>query len=433
MPVAQSWFKVGLLVSVVVVLAAMSSASPKEVVLYDFPGDYLDGAGPIWSGSLVADAEGNLYGTTMLGGNAACGGICGTVFELSPAKGEWTRTVLYEFAGGVDDGAQPDSGLVFDKAGNLYGTTVQGGSLQQCGTVYRLSRNGDGSYTESVLHAFDGSANDGCNPLAPVIIDDAGNVFGTTYRGGPGGGGTVFELTNTGGTWNEKVLWAFTDDLVHEYDLNGPVAIDKAGNLYGTTAVGGQGPSGTVFELTQTGGIWTETVIYNFQYYFDGRDGAGPIDGVTFDGAGNIYGTTTAGGTGTNCVGGSCGTVYRLQKLQNGWKESVLYNFQGGKDGDYPTAGLTLIGKKLYGTTAFGGSGSCKLNEFTGCGTIFSLERSGGRVVEKSISLKGTNGALPQARVVPYKGALVGTTLYGGSGSCDNNLPGCGVVFAIVP
>jgi uncharacterized repeat protein (TIGR03803 family) len=399
-------------------------------VIHNFTGGS-DGNGPIWYGNLIIDSKGNLYGTASGGGNSDCGGFgCGMVFELTPSKRGWQKKVLYEFAG-VNDGAYPWAGLTFDKAGNLYGTTVGGGS-SGCGTVFQLSPASGGGWTESVLQSLSGTA--GCEPVASVILDKAGNVYGTTARGGMHGSGTVFELTNTGGVWIETVLYNFGADGNDGQSSYAALAMDKAGNLYGTTLYGGAYSFGTVFELSQAGGVWTEKVIYDFKYYNGNHDGAYPDAGVSFDRAGNLYGTTNYGGSGTACPPGSCGAVYRLKRSGSGWTESVLYSFRSGKDGSFPTAGVTLIGSKLYGTTSFGGGGSCQLNGLTGCGTIFSLELLGGKWVERVFRLKGSNGALPQAGIVSNKkGILFGTTLYGGSGPCTDNLPGCGVVFALTP
>lgn len=415
-------------IAITLFLQTVAWAATGVKVIHNFTGGS-DGNSPIWYGSLILDSKGNLYGTTAGGANSTCGGICGTVFELSPSKAGWKKTTLYEFTGSPD-GAQPDSGLVFDRAGNLYGTTVQGGS-SGCGTVFELSPASGGGWTESVLQSFIGSG--GCAPVAGVILDKAGNLYGTTLGGGANSSGTVFELTDTAGVWTETVLHSFGDasDGQNSYAA---LAMDKAGNLYGTTLYGGAYSFGTVFELSQTGGLWTEKVIYDFKYYNGKHDGAYPYAGVSLDAAGNIYGTTNYGGAGTACEPGSCGAVYRLKRSNNGWTEGVLYSFRGGKDGSLPVAGVTLIGSKLYGTTSFGGGGTCQLNGLTGCGTIFSLEQSGGKWVEAVFRLKGSNGALPQAGIVANKnGVLFGTTLYGGNGSCTDNLPGCGVLLTLTP
>jgi uncharacterized repeat protein (TIGR03803 family) len=205
------------------------------------------------------------------------------------------------------------------------------------------------------------------------------------------------------------------------------LVMDEAGSLYGTTENGGTYGFGTVFELSQSGGIWTESVIYSFEYH----DGAYPLAGVTFDAAGSLYGTTDYGGAGTACSPGSCGTVYELKRSSSGGTERVLYSFKGGMDGSFPVAGVTLSGGRIYGATASGGGGSCNLNGVTGCGTVFRLDPSGGKWIETVFRLNGTDGAMPQAGLLVRNGNLFGTTFYGGSGPCNDNLSGWGVVFEL--
>jgi uncharacterized repeat protein (TIGR03803 family) len=234
---------------------------------------------------------------------------------------------------------------------------------------------------------------------------------------------------------NETLIYSFKRDGVDGQSPNG-VVLDGAGNLYGTTLYGGNNNDfGTVFELSQSRGVWTETVLYNSEYYNGNHDGAYPYAGVTLDKAGHLYGTTNYGGAGTDCHPGSCGAVYELEKSSGTWKELVLYSFRGGRDGSLPQAGVTLdAAGNLYGTTSFGGGGACTLNGTTGCGTFFELQKSGAKWVEKAVRLDGKNGANPQAGVILGKnGEVFGTTLYGGTGSCQGNLPGCGVVFELIP
>jgi len=432
MPSKQSavWSVLLIAIAVALLLRTMAWAATGERVLYNFTGG-TDGENPISYGSLIFDHKGNLYGTTVGGGNPACNNICGTVFELSPSNGGWKKTTLYEFAG-APDGAQPDSGLVFDGAGNLYGTTVQGGIDSQCGTVFELSPASGGGWTEAVLHSFVNS--DGCQPVVGVILDKAGNIYGTTTAGGTYGFGAVFELTKTGGVWTETVLHSFNRDGSDGQEPFAAVAMDTAGNLYGTTLYGGADSVGTVFELSQSGGIWQEKVIYDFKYYNVNHDGAYPYAGVSLDKTGNLYGTTVYGGAGTSCPPGSCGAVYRLKHSQGGWKETILYSFRSGKDGSFPNAGVTLFGGKLYGTTLNGGGGNCQFHGVTGCGTFFSLQQSGSKWIETVFRLNIGNGAIPQAGLVANKkGVLFGTTFDGGRGSCMGPPPGCGVVFAWHP
>jgi uncharacterized repeat protein (TIGR03803 family) len=407
-----------------VVLTAASLSHAVTHKQYSFKGSP-DGELPIWSGSLITDNKGHFYGTTVVGGTN--GG--GTVFEVS-ASGE---NILYNFPGSSFDGSQPESGLISDAAGNLYGTTISGGNVQ-AGTVYELSPGPGGTWTESVLYAFKGNT-DGAYPMNALALDKLGNLYGTTYSGGAEFVGTVFELTNSGGVWSENILHSFQRDGIDGQNPNA-VVLDSAGNLYGTTLYGGNvNGFGTVFEMSQNNGVWTETVLYNFQYYQGNDDGAYPYAGVTLDESGNLYGTTNYGGSGTDCSPGSCGAVYELQQSNGTWTESVLYSFKAGQDGSFPVAGITLdAAGNLYGTTSFGGGGSCNINGILGCGTVFRLRNSGGGWVEDVFRFNGTNGANPQAGVILDKeGDVVGTTLYGGTGPCQDNLPGCGVVFGLIP
>jgi len=287
-----------------------------ETVLHSFTGG-TDGCGPFF-GSLVRDSEGNLYGATSSGGSTACGGYgCGTVFKVT-AKG--AENVLYAFTGGTD-GDFPIAGLVRDKEGNLYGTTDLGGT-SGCGTVFELTATG----TETVLHSFTAGA-DGAYPYTGGLIrDEKGNLYGTTWYGGAAsacgdsGCGTVFEVTPTG---TETVLFIFSG--VDGVAPNGLVR-DAEGNLYGTTSGGGLG-SGTVFELTKKG---AETTLYSFT---GAPDGATPFVGLVRDPEGNLYGTTVDGGA----LGH--GTVFEVTPAGT---ETVLYAFTGGTDGANPVAGLLM-------------------------------------------------------------------------------------------
>jgi len=261
--------------------------------LYSFTGGS-DGGQP-YLGDLVFDSAGNIYGTTSAGGGQGCFGFgCGVVFKLSHSGGGWTETVLYTFSGN-DDGANPFNGVTFDRAGNLYGTTTQNGRYGY-GTVYELSPTGSG-WTQSTLYNFTGGL-DGGNPIGGVAIDAAGNLYGTTEDGGnaPGLGGTVWELTPSNGSWTFSVL----QSLPTFYE--GPFAtptLDAAGNVYGTSTFGGG--SGLVFKLAPSGAGWNYT-----PYDFNGNNGDIPIGGVTLDSNGNLYGTTAEGGTHT------WGTVWEI-------------------------------------------------------------------------------------------------------------------------
>jgi len=351
------------------VFQLMQAASGRwtEKVLYSFNGT--DGQNPY--AGVVIDAAGNLYGTTV-GGGAYVG--YGTVFRLSPDKnGKWKVTILHSFNNDGVDGVQPHGGLVFDAAGNLYGTTASGGSSHckgpGCGTVFELSPGNNGQWTETILYAFRGD--DGGNPLGTLIFDKSGNLYGTAETGGPyhancaDGCGTVFRLSpGSNGQWTEKVLHAFGKGIDGELPTSG-VILDRAGNLYGTTASGGLIGTGTVFELTpHKDGDWSETLLHHF--LDNGKDGAGP-NGVILNRAENtLYGTTANGGKAVQ------GTVFALTPGAGGkWDEKILHTFAHlFEDGSEPAAGLTFdVSGNLYGTTSAGGWQCNGL----GCGVVFEI------------------------------------------------------------
>jgi uncharacterized repeat protein (TIGR03803 family) len=248
-----------------------------ETVLYRFADSPVGAANPY--GGVVFDQQGNLYGTTILGGT----GGSGTVFKMTPSGGGWTLTTIYNFQGGVD-GAVPITELKFDRAGSLYGTTAYGGSTGN-GNVFRLVRSGSG-WSEETIYSFLGGVN-GWAPQGGVVLDSAGNVYGGTTSGGTEYGGVAYELAPAnGGSWTYTILDNFNGSI------NASLAIDAAGNLYGTTYAGGAHQDGMVFELSFANGQWTETVVHSFS----GPEGALPIGSVLIDASGNLYGTATLGG-----------------------------------------------------------------------------------------------------------------------------------------
>jgi len=341
-----------------------------------------DGADP--RASLILNGSGNLYGTTFQGGAGACGDGCGTVFELTPVSGGWQETVLHEFTG--KNGSLPWAGLVSDGT-NLYGTTWQGGTLSECGgsgcgVVFKLSPSTTG-WQETVLHIFSGGK-DGANPRDGLILDASGNLYGTTSQGGIAadcgghGCGVVFELSPfSGGGWAEKELHSFTGGKDGAQPWSGLI-FDADGNLYGTTSAGGSpigvSGAGVVFELKPaSGGGWKETVLHDFS--FDAK-GSTPAAGVIFDSHGNLYGTTSGGGVTTGeCSPGGCGVVFKLSPdvSTGGWAQSVIHTFQGTRDGAIPDAGLILdTSGNLYGTTQQGGLLTGGCN-FNRCGVVFEF------------------------------------------------------------
>jgi len=388
-------------VSVLLLAGSTLAIAQTENVLYSFEGGN-DGTNP--STGLVADSSGNLFGTTTEGGSAGYG----VVYELLPSPGGWTQTVIHSFQG--SDGAAPAASLIFDQAGNLYGTTSTGGE-HHVGTVFELTRSG-GVWTETVLHSF--TDKDGSHPVASLIFDQAGNLYGTTLFGGRTHGGVVFQLKLSGGVWTERVLHTFRGRK-DGIDPEASLILDQNGVLYGTTMGGnvfklapptaghanwmfknvfvfdggqddgplspgtllagkngvlygtqkfGNGPAnaGAVFQLTPPAkhGAWSETTIYRFS---GGSDGLYPYAGVIADATGNLYGTTTGDGQ------ASFGTVFRLSPpAQQGgdWTKTTLYAFGGGSDGSGPGAGLIFVkGGALFSTTAGGGA--------FGDGTVFEI------------------------------------------------------------
>jgi len=383
------------------------------------------------TGNLVMDAAGNLYGTTVNGVRSTrCLFGCGVVWKLAP---NGVLTMLYQFTGGAD-GDGPMAGVIRDAAGNLYGTTNGGGSLAcggggGCGVVFKLAPNADGTWTESVLYSFTGTG--GGTPSAGLIFDGAGNLYGTTPSGASptcSACGVVFKLApNADGTWTESVL--------HTFIGTGPSGLifDGAGNLYGTTALGGScGWCGVVFKLAPNAdGSWTESVLHAFT----GPDGASPRTGLIFDSAGNLYGTTGDGGTSTACYLG-CGVVFKLAPNPDGtWTESVLHSFTG-TDGLAPLAELTFdAAGNLYGTTYFGGGTRCAgeapieqgaVAPPPGCGVVFKLTPTSSGWSETVLRAFLGQARYPESPVIfDPKGNLYGTTFLG----TGNN----GVVFKITP
>jgi uncharacterized repeat protein (TIGR03803 family) len=346
----------------------------QESVLHSFTGG-ADGANGYGDPGLIRDTEGNLYGATSNGGGPASAGV---LFELDPAGQE---SVLYTFPSG-SDGANPHAGVIGDGKGNLYGTTYSGGPAN-AGVVYQVDATG-----ETVLYRFTGGA-DGKNPNAGVIRDSAGNLYGTTVYGGIGYG-VVYQLNAEG---NETVLHAFAGGAGGAYPYAGVIR-DSEGNLYGTTSAGGPENSGVVYKVDATG---HETVLFSFS----GTYGSGPQAGVIRDAAGNLYGTTVYGGA------SNAGVVYELHA--NGI-ETVLHSFTAGLDGANPYAGL--IGDaagNLYGTTYFGGPSNS--------GIVYKVDVANKQETVLYI-FAGANGANPEGGVISDSaGNLYGTTVHGGASS----------------
>jgi uncharacterized repeat protein (TIGR03803 family) len=320
-------------------------------IIHSFAGGN-DGGGPL--GRLTLDTAGNLYGSTFAGGNGGTGN--GIAFELSPSPGgNWTETVLHAFTGngaGSTDGGFPEGGMVLDAAGNVYGTTDAGGSKGD-GIVFELSPSPTG-WTETVLHNFLGQA-DGANPFGSLAMDRQGRIYGDTFFG------TVFRLTQNHTTkkWSFRTIFSFVNS---NGNPNRDLIVDSHFHIFGTMSAGLPNAKGTIFELSKSAGVWTLNYLYGFS---GGADGGFPIVGVTMDTASNLYGTTSMGGT------NNLGVVYKLSNTGSKWTETVLHSFAGAPgDGAFPLysePALDAAGN-LYGTTWQGGS-----NGGGGSGTVYEV------------------------------------------------------------
>jgi uncharacterized repeat protein (TIGR03803 family) len=337
------------LFAVAAMLVAAASSTSMVKVLYSFSGGN-DGGYP--DSDLVADSAGNFYGTSVEGGAFDSG----TVFKLAPSGNSWIETVLYSFTSGAD-GGQPYGGVTLDAQGNLYGTTVVGGNFtgsncveSGCGVVFKLTKSG-GNYSPSVIYSFAGG-NDGYGPGAGVTFDKNGSLYGMTPTGGANGLGTIFQLQpGKNGTWTERVIHTFTGGDDGASGAAGRMILDSAGNLYGVATTGGRNGQGVVFELSPS-----QAANFKTLYAFKGQPDAGfPYAALTFDASGNLYGATYYDGA------NGLGAVYKLTHANGAWTESVLYSFKGGTDGQYSLGNLVFdAGGHLYGTTSEGGAGcSC--------------------------------------------------------------------------
>jgi uncharacterized repeat protein (TIGR03803 family) len=341
------------------------TANGEETVLYNFKGGR-DGSNPY--GALIFDAAGNLYGTTISGGSGCNGGGCGTVFELSPRGQTWKETVLHRFAKDRD-GDNPLSGPRQDAQGNLYGTTSDGGKcgkgLTRGGTIYELSPS-KGQWSASILHTFCAANDLTRGDYGTLAMDSAGNLYGTA-------GLEAYELSNpTGQAWTYETIHDFTVGNGSGFSVGG-VVLDNERNVYGVNAIGGQPRLGSVFELIAKEG-WRLKVLHTFQGKAH-RDGANPALAPTLDGSGNLFGTTHNGGSPGGVCGGECGVVYKLAPATGGdWTETVLYDFTNStpEDGYNPIASVTLddVGN-LFGVTTKGGFSSAVRP--CDCGVVYKI------------------------------------------------------------
>jgi uncharacterized repeat protein (TIGR03803 family) len=424
-------------------------------VIHKFKSGSLDGQGP--AAALVADPAGNLYGTTYRGGTSGCG----TVFEMSPpvsGNDPWTEQIIYSFS--QDVGCNPQGRLIFDNDGNLYGTTQNGGS-NDVGAAFELSPPTVQGGAWTALNLFNSNNAKGQSPLAGLVMDKIGNLYGTTSIGGVIdkncgdfiGCGLVFKLSppaQEGGAWTETILHKFqggNEGFVPASEL----VMDGQGNLYGTTAYGGDDSGlclsaakgcGTVFRLkppSLPGDSWTEQILYRF---VGGTSNGAIPNGIVLDDKGNLYGTAQQGGI-DFCFASNfgCGVAFELSPPKDGntWTESILYTFAGisdnSADGGTPDSSLVFDkAGNLYGVTETGGAASgCDLSSAI-CGTVFELmppSSTGGTWTENV--LQNFDGATQGSRPIGgltfgKSGGLYGVTLWGGDVSC-----GCGTVFSLAP
>ena len=386
-------------VMAVMLLLGSSVGAATYKTLHVFKGS--DGSSP-FSG-LTFDTVGNLYGTAPSGGAYGYG----VVFKLAPnPKGTWKESVLYNFTGGAD-GGDPNSSLIFDSSGNLYGVSGCCGTYG-AGNVFELTPNPDGSWNETVLYEFTGGF-DGLWPAGPLIFDTTGTLYGTALWGGIGCG-VVFKLTpNSDGTWTESVTYSFNDspDLCHP---QGSLVFDASGNLYGTGYWGGSTKCvihgcGGVFELTPNpDGSWTESVLHRFS---GGWDGANPQGVLTLDTHGNLFGDAVNGTYDQSCGNNRCGTIFELTPRPDGtWKTHIAHMFTGGSDGGNPDSGPVLdAAGSLYGTAGTGGR--------FGYGLVFKLTPKPTRGWKETVLhvFADHPGAIPQGGVIfDAAGNLYGTT-----------------------
>jgi uncharacterized repeat protein (TIGR03803 family) len=419
----------------VLAVAAIPPAQAQTLtVLHIFMGEG-DGSTPI--AGLTQDAAGDLYGTAELGNFFDfCIPTCGAVYKVAHQGSGWITRPIYHF-NGPPDGSTPTSRVIFGPDGNLYGTTIYGGTgscnngtVHGCGTVFKLQPPPTACpsfmcpWKETILYSF-ASESDGEWPQGEITFDQAGNIYGTTEAGGAPTClcGTVFKLThNADGSWSKSTVYAFQGGATDGGSPYAGVTLDKSGNIYGVATAGGlqcQQICGIVFELTQSVSGWTETVLH---FFAGGADGADPYGGLIFDGLGNLYGAAAEGGMG---VGTGMGTVYELSPGQGGWTFATLHEFTG-EEADYPLSRLTMdAAGNLYGSSFSGGTFNS--------GTVYKLTASNGGWTYSTLYSFGANDgstgfALYGNVVLDAAGNIYGTASQGPYPDPDS-----GTVFEITP
>jgi len=409
--VVTLWKRISFLIASVTFLLTLCSTGwglDDESILHTFTDENGDGSQPL--GGVVFDKAGKLYGTTWGGGQYQSGAI----YELSPnAEGGWTEQVIYSFTGG-NDGTSPTAGLAIDQLGNLYGSTKFGGSESK-GTVFELSPTPNG-WAFNLIYTFTGG-DDGAYPSAALTLDASGNIYGTAFEGGAHSVGTAFTLQLNSGHWEFSLLHTFTGGKDGGYP-SANFIFDSVGNLYATTSYGGSGDScymgcGTVYELLPSSGGWHEKVLHNFN---GGVSGSYPGGGLIFDSNGNLYGVAAGGGRHDE------GIVYELLGTSGKWSYKSLYSFIGKPDGASPDGSLVFDPEgNLYGTAGVGG---------VGFGTAFELTPSAGKwdfVLLHTFYVEHSDGANPTGSLVlDAYGNLYGTAAGGGE-------PAAGLVFELSP
>lgn len=391
-------------------------------VIHNFNLSTGDGAAP--SAGLAFDSHGNLFGTTIAGGTpngCSTGYTCGTVFELSPdGSGGWNERVVYNLTT-VD--ARPGTPVTLDSHGNIYGT---GDGFNGVGGVFALLLQPNGSYTPEILHQFRGNG-DGAYPGSGLTLDSAsGFLYGTTSEGGEYNDGTVYSV-NPHSLAGLSVIHSFTPNITSGNSPSSTYLQLINGSIYGTTLSGGPGGAfgdGTIFQLTHSASGRTATTLYTFKGPAHG-DGARPVPGLLADAAGNFYGVTSTGGTA--CAPTGCGTIFKLTHNADGsWTESILHSFQNGLDGNFPWGNLVYDGSgNIYGTTYAGGM----LHSY-GAGTVFKLTPAAGGQWTYSVVARLPGGAggstIDGGVVIDSAGNIYGTAQSDGA-------YGDGVAFEITP